>query len=45
MSVSPDPWVGALTRALSTLRTLTDSCQYPQRVQGAVPHSGYIDTV
>ena len=38
MSVSPDPWAGALTRALSTLCTLTDRFQYPQQVLRDVNH-------
>jgi len=39
MSVSPDPWAGALTRALCTLCTLTDPFQYAQQVLGDVDQS------
>jgi hypothetical protein len=39
MSVSPDPWAGALTRALYTLCTLTDPFQYAQQVLGDVDQS------
>jgi len=39
MSVSPDPWAVALTRALYTLRTLTDRFQYAQQVLRDVNHN------
>jgi len=45
MSVSPDTWAGALTRAFYNLRTLTDRFQYAQQVlrdvnQSAQFHKG-----
>ena len=44
MSVSPDPWAGALTRALYTLCTITDRFQYAQQVLRGVNYSEQVHT-
>ena len=42
MSVSPDPWAEALTRALYSLCTLTDRFQYAQQVLRDANHSDQV---